>query len=108
MRLPRLRFTVRGVMVGVVVTATLLVLAKKMTRPYPTWSTNYGGVLRVMWSDGSITLDHTVGTPSLRWHDHGLVTVVVWPDGARSAHLHLSDWAAARFYPSPKRDRVGL
>ncbi len=105
MRLHRLQFTTRRMIVGVVVTAALLVLVKKMTRPYPTWSIGYGAVSSVMWSDGSTTLDGTDGPAGLRWQNHGLVTVVDWPAGAKSVHLHLPNWVAARLYPSPGREK---
>ena len=53
MRLPRLRFTIRRLMVAAAVVAALLTAAKVVTRPYPLMCDRSGPLLLYCWSRGT-------------------------------------------------------
>ena len=82
MRLPRMRFRVRGLMIAVAVVAALLAWA--ITRPYPVQGFTLG-LNYVSWSDGRTTTAD--GPRMMAWRGNSWFYVIDWPDGSVSYYL---------------------
>ena len=84
MRLPRVRFTVRRMMVAVAVVATGLAWA--IARPYPDPDSVFNvSVQFVEWSDGRVTIAD--GPKMMSWRGNSWFYMVDWPDGSVSYYL---------------------
>jgi hypothetical protein len=84
MRLPRVQFKVRRLMVAVAAVAGLLTWS--ITRPYPVMSC-VDGWQRVMWSDRRITT--VSASKPLVWRGNSWFHAIDWPDGGTSYYLAL-------------------
>jgi hypothetical protein len=82
MRRPRLRLTIRQMMVAVAIVAAVLVWA--INRPYPLWAMA-NAVLLVEWSDGSETIES--GPNPIRFRGTSWFAIVDWPDGRTGYYL---------------------
>jgi hypothetical protein len=87
MRVPRVKFTVRRMMIAVAVMALISWAARTIvSRPYPTECESYS-VHFVGWSDHTTTV--VPGGPrDLLLKGYRLATLVRWPDGGFSVYLH--------------------
>src|SRR5438309_1166228 len=82
MTLPRLRITVRRLMVAVAIEAVLLTAT---TRPDPVIGFQFGDLAIVGWSNGESTVKS--GPAPVRFHAVGPVIRVLWSDGSTSWYL---------------------
>ncbi len=87
MKRPRVRFTVRRMMIAVAVLALLLVGVRTIaSRPHP--SILFSSAAHyVAWSDGTMTAVST-GPREPVFRYYRLATLVSWPDGSFSVYLH--------------------
>ena len=79
MKLPRVRFTIRRMMIAVAIVAVLLTATM---RPYPIIGLQFGDLGIVKWSDGSRTFKS--GPAPVNFHAVGPVIRVEWSDGSTS------------------------
>src|SRR5262245_59792178 len=84
MRLPRIRFTIRLMMVSVAALAVALAL---LMRPYPIAAMGFGPTNVVYWSNGSSTHQNWRQAGPARWEKIGPLVRVVWSDGSWSLHF---------------------
>jgi hypothetical protein len=82
MRRPRLRLTIRRMMVAVAIVAALLVWA--IRRPYPT-EAFASAAWYVFWSDGSSTVEE--GSSMMKFRGTSWFLIVDWPDGHTGYYL---------------------
>jgi hypothetical protein len=92
MWLPRVRFTVRRMMVAVAIMAVILaVLVSPLTKPYPTVAGRHGAF--VLWLVDSDTPHSGQKGPTLRAISEGLVFVrVERSDATATWHLRRPSW----------------
>jgi hypothetical protein len=97
MRRPRLRFTIRRMMVAVAIVAAVLVWA--INRPYPTDAEAFAAWY-VFWSDGTMTTEE--GSNMMNFRGTSWFSIVDWPDGRTGYYLKVRKPA---WLPSPEAGR---
>ena len=87
MKRPRVRFTMRGMMIAVAIAALLLVAYKEGLKRAPYVLLTDGPSTYIQWEDGSIRCVTGNAPIPIEYQRYTLLTLVRWSNGSSSAYL---------------------